>query len=360
MIHKTITWLGIFLVLVSLTALGGIATAAAQTPLPTPTPSCPAGEFFDPVMNRCRRIVQPCPAGTIDLQGNGEDDGGDDCQPLDQLPAPAGCAPLTGSPLNSREGEVACALPWRLNGAPVVMNAAVGCLDIRRSPYPRTMVNLGQPTRLELEGMVQTPALGIGYGGAGWYRTTGRPWTVQGLYLHERYGGPGQFDTRQLLANDRYPYPSVNGVVAVLELAADTGRTLWDIPGGAQGVQVLQASGPQAQFQFERAGFPLPGEAANTSMDGPNRANENALPAFRVAVRSRWEARLLVEYDVYGIVNNAYVRQGRVGPIAIPLGNYWSRRAWDYPQPSNSAGFCDAANGYIPVPVIEGQAVLRR
>jgi hypothetical protein len=94
----------------ALAAIGGVSAAPPAQITPTPTPTCPPGQFFDPVMNLCRPIQQPCPAGTIDLQGNGVNDGGDDCQPLDVLPAPDDCALLTSNPLNTKEGQVACAL----------------------------------------------------------------------------------------------------------------------------------------------------------------------------------------------------------------------------------------------------------
>jgi hypothetical protein len=131
-------------------------------------------------MNLCRPIQQPCPAGTIDLQGNGVNDGGDDCQPLDVLPAPDDCALLTSNPLNTKEGQVACALPWQMNGAPVIVDSAVGCVDVDRKPYPRTMVNLTDDTTLRLAGLVPSEGLAQPFGAPGWYRVTG-DWRVQGL-----------------------------------------------------------------------------------------------------------------------------------------------------------------------------------
>lgn len=132
------------------------------------------------------------------------------------------------------------------------------------------------------------------------------------------------------------------------------------MPGTPRGVRVINRAGDRTQLRFDRASFPLPGEGEATSFDGPDRNGNNTLPAFRLTVRSRWQARLVIGYEVYGVVDNAYRLTGYVGPRAIPLAAVYSRRAWDWGQPTNSPGFCDAAQGYVPIPVLEAQAVLRR
>jgi hypothetical protein len=339
---------------------GAFAAPGAQaTPTPTATPACPPGEFFDPLMNRCRLLRQPCPEGTIDLQANGVDDGGDDCQPLDALTAPTGCAPLTGNPLNTPAGQVACALPWQVNGAPVVVDAAVGCVDVDRRPYPRTLVHLTDDTTLRLVGLIPPEGLGLGFGAPGWYRMTGA-WRVQGLYLHERFGDTAAFNTRRLLGNDPYPFPSIDRVTAYLELIAEPEHTVWEVRGAPAGVRLVERLGERSRLRFSRASFPLPGAAESFSWDGPDRHGHNTLPAYRVSVRTRWLARLVIGYAVFGVVDNRYEVIGYAGPFAIPVGHYLSRRAWDWGQSPASPGFCDAAQGYLPVPVLEAQAVLRR
>ena len=76
-------------------------TVSAQAaPTATPTPDCPPGEFWDPFMTRCRPIRQDCPAGKIDVNGDGSV-----CEALDTLPAPSGCVAWpTGPGYASRMG----------------------------------------------------------------------------------------------------------------------------------------------------------------------------------------------------------------------------------------------------------------
>jgi hypothetical protein len=239
------------------------------------------------------------------------------------------------------------------------MDAAVGCVDVDRKPYPRTLVHLTDDTTLRLAGLVPPEGLGLGFGAPGWYRVTGA-WRVQGLYLHERFGDTAAFNTQRLLGNDPYPFPSIDRVTAYLELIAEPERTAWEVRGAPAGVRVVERSGERAQLRFSRASFPLPGAAESFSLDGPDRDGRNTLPAYRVSVRTRWLARLVIGYAIFGVVDNRYELTGYAGPFAVPLGHYLSRRAWDWGQSPDSPGFCDAAQGYVPVPVLEAQAVLRR
>src|SRR4029077_11879173 len=52
-------------------------------------PSCPVGEFYDQIMERCNLISHLCPVGTIDVNQNGRDDG--DCENLDVIAWPTRC-----------------------------------------------------------------------------------------------------------------------------------------------------------------------------------------------------------------------------------------------------------------------------
>jgi hypothetical protein len=57
-------------------------------------------------MNRCWPVKPPpCPSGTIDIQDNGQNDGGDDCQPLRQMPSVT--APVARASLGT-DGAAAC------------------------------------------------------------------------------------------------------------------------------------------------------------------------------------------------------------------------------------------------------------
>jgi hypothetical protein len=323
-------------------------------------------------MNLCRPVPQPCPQGTIDLQGNGVNDGSPDCQPLDQLATPDNCRLLVApGPLATREGAVACALPWRIRGAALTLETSAGCLNVERKPYPRTLVNLEEPTTLRLVGVIPANRLGVPVGAPGWYRLGNRPWMVSGLLLHERYlaitrdrSGRPAFNTAALRGLDPYWYPTVNGVRAYLDLTALPAATHWDVR-GIPALGFVSSLGDTARIKFNRSSFPLPGEESGHSDDGPDLTNANRLPAFRVTVESRWQARLIVEWDTYRVNSgNAYIFAGHQAR-ALPLGEFISRRAWDLRQQvqtrygASVPGFCNAADGYIPVPVLEAQAVLR-
>ena len=115
------------------TSRHGVALAQAGA---TPTPTCPPGQAWNPPMNRCWPIKPPpCPSGTIDIQDNGQNDGGDDCQPLRQMPnvtAPVSCGPVA----LGTDGAAACDTSLGLQ-----VQAGVGCVDVIRTPYPRMMLD---------------------------------------------------------------------------------------------------------------------------------------------------------------------------------------------------------------------------
>ena len=240
------------------------ANAATLPPGPTPTPVCSPGFDWTP-WGGCQPVTEPCPADTIDVNGNGSDDG--DCERLDPITPIDGCALQDGVP--NADGHVGCVLPWGQE-----LLAAVGCLDIRRTPYPRAIV--GIPVELLVQRILPPSRLaGVAFGSPGSYRlSTSEAWTTEGLYLHERYGqtstdsfGRSAFDTRGLLAGDRYPYPSLNNVRAYLKFALNTDAVSWMtdrwpsyLPGGLD-----------APFKliYPRASFPLPNYADIFSPYGP-------------------------------------------------------------------------------------------
>ena len=211
---------------------------------------------------------------------------------------------------------------------------------------------------------------GIPFGQPGSYRLSAtNPWATEGLFLHERYGaattdslGRPAFDTRALLSGDSYPYPNINNVRArlVFNMATDAGALTWatagfhDAPNGGLT--------DWARTTYVRSSFPLPGIAADISSLGPALNGTNTLPAFKVTLQTRWDSYLRAEWDEY-TVNDAhdYVLAAHHQIEARIAPTYISSRAWDNRQSvTNAAGiYCNAAQGYIPVPVIEAQAVMR-
>lgn len=343
-----------------LAAQPAAASPADQAPAPTPTPVC--GPDFDwTPWGGCRPVQQPCPAGTIDVNGNGVDDG--DCELIDTIPPIDGCALADGVP--NADGHVGCVLPWGQR-----LTAAVGCLDIGRTPYPRAIV--GVPVELLVERILPPSRLaGVAFGSPGSYRlSTSEAWTTEGLYLHERYGptstdsfGRRAFDTRGLLAGDAHPYPSLNNVRAYLKFTLDTGA------GGVSWMTdrwpSFRPGGLGAPFKtiYPRASFPLPDYADIFSPYGPALNGANNLPAFKLRVRSYWRLTLTAEWDTYDVNgSNQYVRTGHMR-VERPFGmEFMSLRAWDDRQAPAGVGdiYCNAAAGYVPVPVIEAQTVLQR
>lgn len=341
------------------------STAEAQTvPTATPTPDCPPGEYWDPVMGRCWPIRRDCPAGLIDVTGDGSV-----CEALDPVAPPGACLAWPSAPGLPATGSVECALPLQAGGQLLRISGSVGCLNVSRRPYPRALVNL--PVEYRVTGVIPPNQLsGIPFGDPGSYRlSSSDPWATEGLFLHERYGGVtsdsfGQpaFNTRALLVGDAYPYPSVNNVRA---------RLVFKMATGAEALTWTTAGRPSpfyggltqwAETTYTWASYPLPGSLQHISSLGPALNGTNSLPAFKVAVQSRWDLYLNAEWDEY-TVNDAHeyvwANHRQVEVRVAPA--YVSYRVWDNrQQPVNAAAiYCNAANGYIPVPVIEAQTVLR-
>jgi len=74
-----------------------------------------------------------------------------------------------------------------------------------------------------------------------------------------------------------------------------------------------------------------------------------------------------MEYARYRVDTNRYTEDGIVaaggvgGEEAYRLGSLMSARIWDARQPVSGAvadGYCQADDGYIPIPVLQGQSVL--
>jgi hypothetical protein len=316
----------------------------------------------------------PCPPGTIDVNGNGRDDGGDDCQRLDTVARPNNCLPSPApGELPSQEGQVECILPLSIGATPLSIGNSVGCLDILRAPYPRTMVRLQEPTRFNIVGFIPPDRLGYGQGEAGSYRIGPLPWTTVGLFLHERWGwqtydsnGLPAFNTEALRpASDPYWYPSINNIRAYLlfGMNPNPNEVLWTVDSLPSFEYRGGFAGNPAEVRFIHSSFPLPAQEDLYSNYGPSRTGANSLPAYKMRVRTGWLLFLVTEWDNYGVNgSNQYVFVNHEGYSVLVGYPYLSYRVWDGRQPSANTGqaFCNAADGYLPVPVIEAQAVIRR
>jgi len=338
--------------------------AAQLAPTATPTPDCPSGEFWDPFMMRCVLIKRECPAGRIDVNGDGTV-----CEAVDPVASPSFCLAWPAGPALPTVGAVECALPLQAGGVPLRLSGSVGCLNVTRRPFPRAMVNI--PVEYRVTAIIP-PALlsGIAFGDPGSYRLSATdPWATEGLYLHERYGavttdsyGQPAFDTRALLAGDVHPYPSVNNVRARLEfkLATAADELNWSTAGFPQSFQ--GGLRDWAKTVYARSSFPLPGSTDYISHLGPALNGTNSLPAFKVTVQSQWDLYLYAEWDEFAVNDaHAYVLTGH-RQTEVRVGHtYTSFRTWDIRQNLTGAAgiYCNAAQGYLPVPVIEGQTVLR-
>jgi hypothetical protein len=361
----------------ALTNLFEVDRASAQVG-PTPTPACAAGTFWDPLLRICRPNKTPCPAGTIDvLSDRDNDDGGDDCQPLDVVPAPLrlNCSPAIE--LNAT-GAVVCQADFGPGRLSLPLDSAVGCVAVERTPYPRLIVGLGSrdsrvATKFEAIGVLASVA-SVAVGTPGYYQPDdrGREWTVRGLYLHERFGGAGSFDVRRTMDGDAYRYPSFNNLRAVLrfQLVEDSARWVLNTRPGFGADRALARGGigspvsVDLQHFFRHASYPVNDpETGPVAGNGPDRAGSNTLPAFQLQFQAQWRLLYEATWDNFGVNGaNEYVRLGTGGTGGeVELATFWAARAWDPRQRrdgATAAAYCNAATGYIPLPVIEAQSVL--
>lgn len=333
------------------TGLSGTAPIAlAQGPTPTATPTCPEGQFFDPVMNVCRPIQRPCPADKIDRNGNGVDDG--DCDDLDRIDLPSRC--VAGATLDAN-GMVACALPGSWAGRQ--LRASTGCLAVDRDQFPRAMVN--SRLTFQITRIIPPAELPFDVQGSGGYElVNGQAWEVMGATLGELYQGTAAFNTRDLLVGDPYPWPSVQNVRARLVLKRDPTLALWQLE-GVSGASTRIQSGREFRLIFQRSSFSEPAQ------DGPDRQGRNSLPAYRLRVRTDWQLYYVAQWDNYEVRNSQYTRVGR-SQVEVAIGSpYRSERVWggrsQDAQLQSTAGldYCTQSS-YVPVPVIEAQAVLTK
>jgi hypothetical protein len=307
-----------------------------------------------------------------------QDGHGPDCEPLDVLPIPAG----VNCQLDQDWGTWTCTYtddPF--TGA--VVYGSVGCLRVDRDYFPRVPVN--KEVRFQISGVVPPDELPSDEWSEGYYRVpAGMNWTTTGLTLGEALQGAQVLNVTTLLTarGDAHPYPSMQNVVAYLELSS-VGEFDWELLGAPSGVE-WGSQGPsnrRASLFFYRASFPGVDNPQDMAEDGPNATNTaNNLPAYRLAVRSNWTMSMVVQYDEYQITGGQYGFVKRVGPYRVPLLNAEQAQQREYHtyrvlggktggvlQNTQGLDYCQGnvgviprnASVYVPIPVIEFQTLLR-
>ena len=129
--------------------------------------------------------------------------------------------------------------------------------------------------------------------------------------------------------------------------------------------------GSQLLLTVTRSSNPNPGGSGFNSnivnRGGPDVGGGNGLPAYMLQVRSEWQLRVQYQYEVWTIAGGAYRRTVETGNrISVISGweNIETYRAWDRRQGNLTnilnQPYCNALNGYVPVPVMEGHTVLTR
>lgn len=339
---------------------------------------CDDDHIWDDVDKVCKEKPKPCPTGTIDIQGNGRNDGGDDCQALDVMAPVNNYVHCTPGPLEMfmPSGTVTC---YTTVGAGLSVRVSPGCSAITRTPYPRAMVHV--PITFQEVGILPEVAE-TEPGGVGWYRyNSSAPWQVSGWRLDEKYGyvvadsaGQPSFDMRsQLAADDVWRYPTINGVRIWLEFDRVQLSGLdskWQIAlqtgsGGDYSRGVVRGQQYTIETGFRRSSHPteLGGSAADYVVPilGPDKLGGNTLPGLKVGLQTTWELYYVASWDEYAVdTNNAYVLVQH-SSARVPVGRYDSQRVWDEQQAYDDSVrpiYCNALAGFVPVPVLEGQSVL--
>ena len=343
---------------------------------------CDADHVWDDVDRVCKEKPKPCPTSTIDIQGNGRNDGGEDCQALDVMTPVNTFVHCTPGPLEMTmpSGTVTC---YTTVGAGLSVRVSPGCSTISRTPYPRAMVNV--PITFRETGVLPIVAETVA-GGVGWYRyNSSNRWQVSGWRLDEKYGhqiadhaGASSFDMRsQLPAADLWKFPSINGVRIWLEferVAAPfgLGMSRWEIQlqsgtglGDTYSGNVARGDVYEIAGGFRRSSHPseLGGASADYVVPGmaPDRNGANTLPGLKVGLTTGWNLYFVATWDEYvASPGNAY-EYSLSGSARVFVGTYVSHRVWDPRQPYSDEVrpiYCNTLAGFAPVPVLEGQSVL--
>lgn len=339
---------------------------------------------------------ETCPSDRIDVD---PDFYNADCRGVDTALEPLsshiGCDVATWNGvfgLANPWGKVSCrlGLPDRGGHPPLWMSVFPGCLDVRRTPWPRVIA--GRPLRLTQQSDLLAPAsllmsqAGVAMNDhSGWYEivpgntpSTAGFLMAAGNYLGQDMGSAKSDEGWSTLnlwppADRSTTFPSIAylRVRPVLRYERATGgvrlhgSTEWQ-DFDDSGVAILQARRSSA------GGDAVNGN--NLGAGGSQGNGPNNLPAFRVLVETTWYLYLEVEYREGRIINSAYetddVNHWRTlysmyGPVSPSQGSYISYRAWDS-RITTVAGvqgnICRANEnqGYQPIPVLEGQSILTR
>lgn len=345
------------------------------------------------VTNTPEPTPETCPSDQIDVD---PDHYNADCRGVDKSLEPIAdfvrCDPTTlpvgGFDAGEEWGRITCNLTLPRMGGEVAppLTAFPGCLDVSRKPWPRAFV--GRPLTFTLNNTLLDPGGQLMHAGGvrpddatGWYTVLrqGSTTDVGGNYLGETMGAltSAGWDTRNLWPVGARPttYPSVAYVRArlvirhiadetqVLLAGEDTGAEFEPAPGGYQATLFVRRS--------SAAGGAMNGN--NLGASGAVGTGPNNLPAYRVLVLSTWWVHVEADVRYRSIINNAPVLTDWTPVFPVDPNNLsphqggglLSYRAWDS-RIKTTAGvtgnICRATDalGYQPIPVLEGQSILKK
>jgi hypothetical protein len=215
-------------------------------------------------------------------------------------------------------------------------------------------------------------------GRSGWYRSaTDMAGQVPVGNLADAVRGPGlasdpngailPFSTRVILQDHGLwtggrRTADIDNVMAVLVFVRD-GDPEWSFPDN--NLPFPDGSGQDVFFRFPRASFPTDINGYPVTNDGLDSHGNATLPAFRLVAQSVWDLWYWARWDNYTVVNNQAQPTG-ASVVRIQVGQYVSNRVWGVGnqeavwQPAGGVTpICNQAS-YVPVPVVEAQAVLTR
>lgn len=361
-----------------------------QTPTAPPAKTPPPGSTQAPPPGTGTPPPEETQPGPTCSSSEVWDEGAQKCYSIQSVGGkPTHCTPSgTWGDLHdfsTSTGDLSCLLPLQFfnedtgnyQDAGLRISGAVGCLNVERGygtnavDLPRTLIGLkGEPFRLEVTGVIPPADLGLSFSNAGWYRPAD-DWSVTGRTLGEVVSGVGHttFDLKGYLG---YRYPDIRFLNVYLRFTAQPDQTEWGFAGGAPPREVvwMAAQGTAALhwFMFFVSSYPSGDAPWIRDGIGPSTSGEY-LPAYMITARSAWTAELMYSWEEWTIENGEYKSKTganeRITRLFGPDGMVASYRVLDYSvwdsahmSPGADAN-CDAATGYVAVPVIEAQSVLR-
>lgn len=362
---------------------------------PTATPSAPptstAGPTTPPPGGTQTPTAEPTDPGPTCASNEVWDEDAHQCYGLQSVGGkPTTCLPsgVWGSDheVATSTGDLSCLLPLQYfnedtgayQDAGLRISGAVGCLNVehgfgdRAVTQPRALTGLVEhPFRLSVTGVLTPSVLGLTFSDAGWYRqSSDSTWTVTGRTLGEMVHGQGQstFDLRGYLG---YRYPDIRQLNVYLRFNAQPDQTEWGFAGGTPPREAVYMAnqGPAALhwFMFFVSSYPSANAPWIRAGIGPSKTGDY-LPAYMVTARSAWTAELVYSWEVWTIEGGEYKKRADFSGSTHDLfgagSTVASYRVLDYPvwdaarmAPGANTN-CDAATGFIPVPVVEAQSVL--